>query len=67
MRVLAPIGKRWGGAHTQRGVHGIPELTMGYVWGACTVTFNSSGSVCPDLGSGGVVRTLAGECTASLT
>ena len=27
--MLARIGKRWDGAHTRRGVHGIPELTMG--------------------------------------
>ena len=28
---MARIGKRWDGAHTRRGVHGIPELTMGGV------------------------------------
>ena len=48
MMVLARIGKPEDGAHTRRGVHGILELTMGCVWGACTVTFNSSESVGPD-------------------
>ena len=38
---------------------------MGCVWGACTVTFNSSESVGPDW-KAGLVRTLIGECTASL-
>ena len=65
MRVLAQIGKPEDGAHTRRGVHSILGLTMGCVWGACTVTFNSSASVGPDW-EAGVVRTLAGECTASL-
>ena len=39
--VLAWIGKWWGGAHTRRGVHGIPDLTMGVCgdW-TCTVPFN---------------------------
>ena len=65
MRVLARIGKPEDGAHTHRGVHGILGLTIGCVWGACTVTFNSSASVGPDW-EAGVVRTLVGECTASL-
>ena len=65
MMVLAWIGKPEDGVHTRRGVHGILGLTMGCVWGACTVTFNSSESVGLDW-KAGLVRTLAGECTASL-
>ena len=63
--VLAPIGKRWGGAHTRRGVHGIPVLSMGcVVIEPAQLTFNiNEWGCCPDWEAGLVCTLMVGVHT----
>ena len=61
------------GAHTRRGVHGILELTTGcvcvceLVCGEPVQLHLTSMMVLARIGKLGMVRTLVGECTASLS
>ena len=60
MMVLAWIGKPEDGAHTRRGVHGIPDLTMGCVsvCGEPAVTALAGFSLCTGWECWGDVRLL---------